>query len=78
MDRSTLEQRLLEVNEDLAAGAENLQRHRQAVADLMRSGQDTEAARKVLRDVEATQAMYAVEADRLANELAALPAENAI
>ena len=78
MDRSTLEQRLLEVNEDFVAGAENLQRQRQIVADLMRSGQDTEAARKLLQDVEATQAMYAAEADRLAKELAALPAENAM
>ena len=69
---------LLQVNADIAVGAEYLWRIHQIVADLEQSGQDTEAARQLLQEAEANQAIYVAEADRLANELAALPAENTI
>jgi hypothetical protein len=44
----------------------------QIIADLEQSGQDTKTSVKLLQEAEASQALYAAEADRLAQELAAL------
>jgi hypothetical protein len=72
MDRQALERHLLQVNADLAVGKENIGRQRQHVADLEKSGQDTRTALELLQEAEASQALYAAEAVRLARELAAL------
>ena len=72
MDRQALERHLLQVKTDLAVGNESIGRQRRLVADLEKSGQDSRAASELLREAEASQALYAAEADRLAKELAAL------
>jgi hypothetical protein len=66
MDREALEKHLLQVNADLALGRECIGRQRQIVADLEQSGQDTKTAVELLQEAEASQALYATEADRLA------------
>jgi hypothetical protein len=72
MDREALEKHLLQVNADLALGRDSIGRQRQIVADLEQSGQDTKTALELLQEAEASQALYVAEADRLAQELAAL------
>jgi hypothetical protein len=72
MDREALEKHLLQVNADLALGRECIGRQRQIVADLEQSGRDTKTALELLQEAEASQALYAGEAHRLAQELAAL------
>ena len=72
MDRQALEKHLMQVNADLALGREHLGRQRQIVADLEQSGQDTKTALELLQEAEASQAVYAAEAERLEQELAAL------
>ena len=71
MDREALEKHLLQVNADLALGRECIGRQRRIVADLEQSGRDTKTAFQLLHEAEASQALYAAEAERLAQELAA-------
>ena len=72
MDRPALEKHLMQVNADLARGRKHIARQRQIVSDLEQSGRDTKTALAVLREAEASQAVYAAEADWLEQELAAL------
>ena|SRR5258708_4184406 len=75
MDRHALERQHLQVKTDLVVANEHIERQRQIVADLERSGEDSKAARLVLQEAETTRAVYAAEADRLAGELETAPAQ---
>ena len=62
----------MQVNADLARGRKHIGLLRQIVSDLEQSGRDTKTALLVLREAEASQAVYAAEAHRLEQEWAAL------
>ena len=72
MDRPALEKHLMQVDADLARGRKFIGRQRQIISDLEQSGRDTKTELAVLREAEASQAVYAAEVDRLEQELAAL------
>ena len=78
MDRRALEQHLSQLKADLAVGAKYIERQRQMVARLKGCDPRATATRRLLQEAEENQAIFVAEADRLAKELAALPAENAI
>ena len=78
MDRRALEQHLSQLKADLTVGAKYIERQRQIVARLKGGDPRAAAARRLLQEAEENQAIFVAEADRLAKELAALPAENAI
>ena len=71
-DRPALEKHLMRVNADLARCRKHIARQRQIVSDLEQSGGDSKTALAVLREAEASQAVFAAEADRLEQELPAL------
>jgi hypothetical protein len=73
MPRRTLERLLQLVEADLASESECVNRQRQIVADLLRSGGDATIAEARLHEAEETQAVYNAEVSRLARELASLP-----
>jgi hypothetical protein len=75
MDRQALERQRLQVKRDLAVANKRIERQRQIVADLERNGKDCATARLVLQEIEATQVVYAAEADRLAEELETAPVQ---
>jgi hypothetical protein len=72
MRRHTLERHLELVKADLASESECVNRQRQLVADLLRSGEDATIAKARLHEAEETQTVYVAEASRLVRELAAI------
>jgi hypothetical protein len=73
MLRHILERHLQLVEADLASESECVNRQRQIVAELLRSGEDATIAEARLHEAEETRAVYIAEVSRLARELASLP-----
>jgi antitoxin (DNA-binding transcriptional repressor) of toxin-antitoxin stability system len=70
IDREKILKHLARVMNQVAEGEENVARHRKAVADLVRDGQDASLAQKMLKYAEHVHSSNFAEQQRLENILA--------
>ena len=69
MDREHILERIAETERHINLGEQHLARQRQIIAELERDGHDASQARHLLRTFEDTQALHAVDLERLYFEL---------
>jgi hypothetical protein len=71
MDRAMEERHLAEVEAHIALGERHIVRQRKLVAELARDGHDTTEAKRLLANLEETQALYIATRDLARRELVA-------
>lgn len=69
IDREKILKHLARVMNQVAEGDENVARHRKAVAELVRDGQDASLAQKMLKYAEHVHSSHLAEQQRLENML---------
>jgi hypothetical protein len=69
MSRARIEQRLTQVEENIARETRNIARHRELLSELEGDGVDTMALRRLLDTVEETRRLHMAERERLEREL---------
>jgi hypothetical protein len=74
MDRTMLLKHLAMTARHVAEGERLIERQHEIIAGLGRNGHDTQMARELLKQFEETQTSHIEHRDRLAKELAEMPA----